>query len=116
MSEREQRRAPRIAVSIPTVVEKTGARQVPLHPILIPIYERVQPDMSDVGLKFQILVKTKIPAIQIADLHRDQQDEEDFVRTAVGVLRAIDRGISYPVRGWACRGCPYAHACRGAGS
>ena len=42
--EREQRRAPRIAVSIPTVVEKIGARNVPLHPVLVPIYERVQPD------------------------------------------------------------------------
>jgi len=28
MSEREQRRAPRMAVSIPTVVEKTGSRTV----------------------------------------------------------------------------------------
>ena len=57
MSEREQRRAPRLVVSIPTVVEKTGARNVPLHPILVPIYERVQPDATDVGLKFPAAIR-----------------------------------------------------------
>ena len=56
-AEREQRRAPRIAVSIPTVVEKIGQRQVPLHPILVPIYERVNPDASDVGLKFPAAIR-----------------------------------------------------------
>lgn len=70
--------------------------------------------LGEVGLRFQVLTKTKIPAVQIADVHRDDQDEADFVRTAVGVLRALDAGVSYPVRGWGCRSCPYAHACVGA--
>ena len=30
----------------------------------------------------------------------------------VGVLRAVDAGVAYPVRGWACRGCQYAYACK----
>lgn len=72
--------------------------------------------LGEVGLRFQVLVKTKIPVVQVADVERDEEDELDFVRTAVGVLRAIDAGVSYPVRGWACRACPYAHACQGAGS
>jgi putative RecB family exonuclease len=72
--------------------------------------------MGEVGLRFQVITKTKIPAVQVADLERNHHDEEDFVRTAVGVLRAIDAGVSYPIRGWPCRGCPYAHACRGAAS
>ena len=55
--EREQRRAPRIAVSIPTVVEKIGQRSVPLHPILVPIYERVNPEASDIGLKFPAAIR-----------------------------------------------------------
>ena len=29
-----------------------------------------------------------------------------------GAVTAIAMGIDHPVRGWACRGCPYAHACR----
>jgi CRISPR/Cas system-associated exonuclease Cas4 (RecB family) len=68
--------------------------------------------MGEVGLRFQVITKTKIPAVQVADLQRDHHDEEDFVRTAVGVLRAIDAGVSYPIRGWACRSCQFAHSCR----
>lgn len=69
--------------------------------------------MGEVGLRFQVLVKSKVPTVQVAAVERDHHDEEDFVRTAVGVLRAIDAGVSYPIRGWQCRGCAYAHACRG---
>ena len=32
-------------------------------------------------------------------------------RTAVGVLKAIDAGAFFPVRGWQCKSCPYSHAC-----
>ena len=51
-------------------------------------------------------------AVQIVDLDRDEGDEEDFLRTAVGVLRAIDAGVSYPIRGWMCRSCPFSPSCR----
>ena len=67
--------------------------------------------LGDVGLRFQIVTKSKVPAVQIADIHRDDQAEADFVRTATGVLKAIDAGVSYPIRGWQCRGCPYESAC-----
>ena len=43
---------------------------------------------------------------------RGPRDEDDFLRTAVGVLRAVDAGVAYPVRGWACKGCQFAHACK----
>jgi CRISPR/Cas system-associated exonuclease Cas4 (RecB family) len=75
-----------------------------------------QAGMGEVGLRFQVITKAKVPAVQIADITRDAQDEDDFLRTAGGVLKAIDAGVSYPIRGWACRGCQYAHACRGASS
>ncbi len=68
--------------------------------------------LGEVGLKFQVITKTKIPAIQIADVHRDDQDEDDFLRTVGGVLRAIDAGVSYPLRGWQCRTCPWAGPCK----
>jgi hypothetical protein len=67
--------------------------------------------LGDVALRYQVVTKAKVPAIQIADLHRDEQDEDDFLRTVGGVLRAIDAGVTYPVRGWQCSSCPYAHAC-----
>ena len=67
-------------------------------------------------MRFQVVTKTKVPAVQVVDLQRDEHDEDDFMRTAVGVLRAIDAGAFFPVRGWQCRGCQYAHACIGARS
>jgi len=68
--------------------------------------------LGDVALRFQIITKSKVPAVQVVDIHRDDQAEADFVRTVTGVLRAIDAGVSYPIRGWQCRGCPYESTCR----
>ncbi len=70
--------------------------------------------LGDVGLRFQVITKTKAPQVQVADVERTDADEEDFARTAAGVLKAIDAGVSYPLRGWQCKSCQYAHACRGA--
>jgi hypothetical protein len=70
-----------------------------------------QAGMGDVGVRFQIITKGRSPQLQVADVQRDERDEDDFLRTAAGVLRAIDAGVAFPVRGWACRSCPYSHAC-----
>ena len=72
--------------------------------------------LGDAGVRFQVVTKTKAPAVQVVDLERDAADEDDFMRTTVGVLRAIDAGAFFPVRGWQCRGCQYAYACVGARS
>ena len=66
---------------------------------------------EDVGLRFQIVTKTKSPQVQIENVMRTSQDEDDFRRTAMGVLKAIDAGVNYPVRSWACKSCPYKSAC-----
>ena len=68
--------------------------------------------LGDVALRFQVVTKTKVPAVQVTNIYRDERDEQDFLRTAGGVLKAIDAGVSYPVRGWQCPGCPYESACR----
>jgi hypothetical protein len=70
-----------------------------------------QAGMGEVGVRFQVITKARVPAIQVADAQRDLRDEDDFLRTVVGVLRAIDSGVSYPLRGWTCRTCPFSHAC-----
>jgi len=70
--------------------------------------------LGEVGLRFQVLVKTKAPVVQIAEVSRTAQSEDDFLRTVGGVLKAIDAGVSYPIRGWVCRSCPFAHGCSGA--
>lgn len=68
--------------------------------------------LGEVRLRFQVLTKTKVPSVQVADIERGTQDEADFLKTVVGVLHAVDAGVDYPVRGWACRSCPFTHACR----
>jgi len=66
---------------------------------------------GEVGLRFSVTTKTKSPQVQLEDVRRDEGDMTDFLRVAAGVLKAIDVGISYPVRGWGCRTCPYRRRC-----
>jgi CRISPR/Cas system-associated exonuclease Cas4 (RecB family) len=66
---------------------------------------------GDVGLRFSVTTKTKTPAMQVEDVRRDEGDVADFLRTAVGVLKAIDAGVYFPIRGWQCRTCPYRTRC-----
>lgn len=68
---------------------------------------------TDIGLRYQVVTKTAKPTIQIEDVIRGARDEDDFLRTAVGVLRAIDAGVAFPMRGWMCRSCPYRRTCGG---
>jgi hypothetical protein len=67
--------------------------------------------LGRVGIRFQIVTKSKTPAVQIEDVERDAQSADDFLRTTVGVLRAVDGGAFYPFRGAHCKSCPVAHAC-----
>lgn len=66
---------------------------------------------GEVGLRFSITSKAKNPQLQIEDVRRDDGDQADFLRQATGVLRCIDAGVSFPLRGWACRSCPYKSRC-----
>jgi len=60
---------------------------------------------------FQILLKTKKPAIDTIPLTRGPKDEDEFVDTALMVLKAIEAG-SYPRnRGWGCADCQFKHRC-----
>jgi CRISPR/Cas system-associated exonuclease Cas4 (RecB family) len=67
---------------------------------------------ADTGLRYSIVTKTKSPAVQVENVLRGPLAENDFLRTVVGVLRSIDAGVSYPVRGWQCRSCPFAEPCQ----
>jgi hypothetical protein len=57
MAQPERRRAPRLAVNLPTLVEKIGHRELHLHPNLVSVYERVHPDGENLGLKFPAAVR-----------------------------------------------------------
>jgi putative RecB family exonuclease len=68
---------------------------------------------DQVGLRYQIVTKTKSPLVQVVDVERSALDEDDFRRIAIGVLKAVDAGVSFPLRGWHCGGCPYQRTCSG---
>lgn len=69
--------------------------------------------LGEVGLRYQVVTKAKLPVVQAESVVRDRLAEVDFMRTATGVLRAIGAGAFWPVRSWACASCPYSHACSG---
>ena len=52
-----QRRAPRILVSIPAVVEVLGHGEQALHPNLAAVYERVPASIEDVGEEFPAVIR-----------------------------------------------------------
>lgn len=63
-------------------------------------------------LVLMVATKTAKPDVQVERLVRTRADRDDLAVTAQSVTAAIAAGIDHPIRGWACRGCPYAHACR----
>lgn len=77
------------------------------------VYQMVarQLGFGNVALRLQVLTKTKIPAVCVDDVDRTFEDEAEATATILGVLRAVDAGIFYPVRGAQCRSCPYAGPC-----
>lgn len=71
--------------------------------------------LGDVKVRYEIITKAKQPVVQVLDLDRTDEDEREFLRVAMGVLRGVDASVFIPQRGWACAGCPYSHACRSPG-
>jgi hypothetical protein len=67
--------------------------------------------LGDVGLRLQVLTKTKKPAMVVENTERGDKDIQDFLATVVGVLRAVDAGVFYPVRTSMCGGCAFQRRC-----
>jgi len=65
-----------------------------------------------VGLRLQVLTKTKKPAMTVENTERGDKDIQDFLATVVGVLRAVDAGCFYPMRSSMCGGCAFQRRCR----
>jgi hypothetical protein len=57
MHKYERRKAARVAVQIPTLVEVVGQREIELHPNLAAVYERVEPAPELIGEKFPSAVR-----------------------------------------------------------
>ncbi len=53
----EARRAPRLVVNAPVVVESIGQGPMQLHPNLARVFRRVDADRSSIGSKFPAVVR-----------------------------------------------------------
>ena len=103
----------KVVVEHKTAARKWTADQLD-HDFQVTAYQLAARTMGlgdDVGLRLQVVTKTKQAVVVVEDVVRDELAEVDFLRTAAGVLRAIGAGAFWPVRSWACKSCPYAHAC-----
>ena len=67
--------------------------------------------LGEVGLRLQLLTKTKKPKMIVENTDRTDRDEREFLETVVGVLRAIDAQVFYPIRSSMCGGCAFQRRC-----
>jgi putative RecB family exonuclease len=94
---------------------KTGARKRSFaHDIQGTVYATVVAPLIGLAradVTFQLLVKTKTPALVVETFSFSDADKQDFFRLVTGVLTAVRSGAFFPRRDWQCRGCPYAGPC-----
>ena len=95
-----------------TAAKKWSKDQIE-HEIQLSAYKLVarKLGLGEVGLRLQVLTKTKKPKMIVENTERTERDEQDFLATVVGVLRAVDAGVFYPVRTGMCGGCTFQRRC-----
>ena len=70
------------------------------------------PEGADVGLRYDVLRKLKTKGEFVSVVVETTDKQLDDLRLKVGqVARAVEAGIVYRNRSWACAGCPWANAC-----
>lgn len=107
----------------PVVLEhKTAARRWSddqlQHDLQGSLYALAMNELGSSGpvtVRYQILTKTKAATVQIENVEKTARDVDDARHVVAGVLRAIDAGVFYPVRGWQCDNCAYSQSCSDAG-
>jgi hypothetical protein len=67
---------------------------------------------EEAEVELLVTTKSKTPDVQLERLVRGRQDERDLAATAASVVRGVEAGVDHPIRGWLCKGCAFAHACR----
>lgn len=67
--------------------------------------------MGDVDLTYQLIVKTKTPSLQLCPISRTENQVREMMETFATVLKAIEAGIFYRNRSWACQDCPFRYRC-----
>jgi putative RecB family exonuclease len=101
-----------IVVEHKTAAKKWSQDQIQ-HDIQLSAYKLVgeKIGLGDVGLRLQVLTKTKKPAMVVENTDRTDRDEREFLETVVGVLRAVDAQVFFPIRNGMCGGCAFQRRC-----
>jgi putative RecB family exonuclease len=68
-------------------------------------------DPEQLGLRLDVLLKTKTPELIRYETTRTQRDRERFVRMVTQVWNGIESGVWFPKQDWHCSQCPYSGAC-----
>ena len=63
------------------------------------------------GIEYQFLMKLKKPRLEVVEVHRTREQEEEALEAIRQVLRAVDNEIFFRVRSWACADCQYGYCC-----
>ena len=63
-------------------------------------------------LRLDFLLKLKTPVYEPVEVFRTEEQEQEVLRVFWEVVRAIEAGIFYRVRSWACSECEFAHRCQ----
>ena len=102
----------------PVIIEhKTAARKYTKEQLAwdlqpsVYAYAATELGMEDVGLRYQLLLKTKAPAIEVCEIERTPAHIREMLMTVSNVLRAIEAEVFYRSRGWQCADCPFAYRC-----
>lgn len=64
------------------------------------------------GLRFDVMVRTKVPKIQQLPTTRNEKDIRRFLKRLVYVNEAIESGIFYPNENFMCPNCGYRELCK----
>ena len=120
---------PRLVGAMDLIVEEDGRPVVIEHKTAAKRYAQWQLDfemqpaiyahaareigIGEVGLRYQLLIKTKSPSLQLCNVERREKDITEALETTCDVLRAIEAGIFWRNRSWACADCPFAYLCNG---
>jgi putative RecB family exonuclease len=97
-----------------TAAKKWSKGQIE-HEIQLSAYKLVARTLGlgEVGLRLQVLTKTKKPKMIVENTDRSERDEREFIEIVVGVLRAIDARVFFPIRNAMCGGCAFGRQCAG---
>jgi len=74
-------------------------------------YAAQQIGIGNVELAYQLLIKSKTPSLQYCQIERHDGHIREMLATFSAIVRAVDAGVFYKNRSWACADCAYRYKC-----